>query len=262
MRARLRVSVLWALVCMALLAGSAFCQADSLLYEVVQTNPPLGIPPTPQQGFCSSNGGALGCANLQRYVRTGGNPGNSIVGNWLSAGADVAPLLASFFDSIFVEFRDNNTYTVRAVDPNGVSTFFEGTYSSSPSGVGNIYTIQLNQSVPSVATVEGIYEVLTTSTGIVHPEPAGGVRRYALYQNFPNPFNPTTQIQFDLPDASEVHLTVYNAAGQRVATLVDGNLTAGRHSVSFDAENLPAGVYLYRLKTGRFSATRKMLLVK
>lgn len=88
------------------------------------------------------------------------------------------------------------------------------------------------------------------------------VSEYALYQNFPNPFNPETSIRFDLVEASNVSLRVYNLLGQEVATLVNGQQSAGSHVVNFDASNLTTGMYIYRLDAGEFSATRKMMLIK
>jgi hypothetical protein len=85
---------------------------------------------------------------------------------------------------------------------------------------------------------------------------------YKLGQNFPNPFNPSTSIRFDLPKASQVRLTVYNMLGQRVATLADGMWQAGTHQVAFDASSLASGAYIYRLEAGAFMQSRQMLLVK
>jgi hypothetical protein len=85
---------------------------------------------------------------------------------------------------------------------------------------------------------------------------------FALEQNFPNPFNPTTDIRFALPMASLARLTVYNVIGQEIAVLAEGMHSAGVHTVTFDASQLPAGVYFYRLEAGSFSDIRKMLLLK
>lgn len=87
--------------------------------------------------------------------------------------------------------------------------------------------------------------------------------QYSLEQNYPNPFNPLTKIRFSLPKAEMVTLKVYNSLGEEVATLVRNEyVTAGVKEVGFDASNLPSGVYLYRIKAGDFTETRKMILVK
>ncbi len=85
---------------------------------------------------------------------------------------------------------------------------------------------------------------------------------YVLEQNYPNPFNPVTEISFGLPHECYVRLDVFNAMGQRVATLVDRHIGAGYHTVPWDAGELASGVYLYRLKADTFVETKKMLLIK
>lgn len=85
---------------------------------------------------------------------------------------------------------------------------------------------------------------------------------YALEQNFPNPFNPTTMINFSLPVEGFVTLNVYNSIGQQVATLVNESKTAGTYQVDFDATNLTSGIYFYRISSGYFTETKKMILLK
>ncbi|MGK9475828.1 T9SS type A sorting domain-containing protein [Melioribacter sp. OK-6-Me] len=85
---------------------------------------------------------------------------------------------------------------------------------------------------------------------------------YALEQNFPNPFNPTTSIRFTLAKPEMVKLTVYNLLGQRVATLVNGPMTAGQHIVHFNASNLASGIYFYGIEAGNFKTFKKMILLK
>jgi hypothetical protein len=87
-------------------------------------------------------------------------------------------------------------------------------------------------------------------------------KQYALEQNYPNPFNPTTSIQYALPQASYVKLTVYDILGRTVNVLVNGMQTPGYKSVSFNASQLPSGVYMYRLEAGIYTATKKLLLMK
>jgi hypothetical protein len=91
--------------------------------------------------------------------------------------------------------------------------------------------------------------------------------QFELAQNYPNPFNPTTEITFALPKAGPVMLEVYDLTGRVVATLVNQDLPAGTHKVVWNARSgngqaLASGVYLYRIATGDFVATRKMVLLK
>ena len=97
-----------------------------------------------------------------------------------------------------------------------------------------------------------------TAVENVHNVPA----KFELSQNYPNPFNPSTQINFSLQKSGMTSLIVYNLLGQEVATLIKGNLTAGQHSVSFNAVNLPTGVYIYKLNSSNQTFARKMILIK
>lgn len=85
---------------------------------------------------------------------------------------------------------------------------------------------------------------------------------YALAQNFPNPFNPATEIRFSLAEAGRVTLTVFNLLGQQVASVVDGEFAPGSYTARFDAAGLASGIYLYRLAAKNFVQDRKMVVLK
>jgi hypothetical protein len=85
---------------------------------------------------------------------------------------------------------------------------------------------------------------------------------FALHQNYPNPFNPVTTIQFDIPEAGEVRLDVYNILGKKVATLVQGRLEIGGYTVGWDAAGIASGIYYYRISSAKFTSTKKMILMK
>ncbi|NBC17996.1 MAG: T9SS type A sorting domain-containing protein [Bacteroidetes bacterium] len=99
-------------------------------------------------------------------------------------------------------------------------------------------------------------------TGVSVDDGANVPKAFALAANYPNPFNPQTTIRYALPEASAVRLVVYDVLGRQIKTLVDGVRPAGRHEATFEATDLPSGMYLYRLDAGSFTQTRRMLLVK
>jgi len=96
-------------------------------------------------------------------------------------------------------------------------------------------------------------DVVTVSSVITKTE---------LYQNSPNPFNPSTKISFSLAETGKVNVSVYNVIGQKVADLVNQTMESGVHNVDFNASNLPSGLYIYRLETPNYSKTMKMMLIK
>jgi hypothetical protein len=110
--------------------------------------------------------------------------------------------------------------------------------------------------------INGNREKLRTVQAAPRFDAATSVTEYALYTNYPNPFNPTTSIAFDLPEKNFVTLKVFNMMGQEVAELVNGEMTSGRHIVDFNGRDLPSALYLYKLTAGTFTSTQKMLLIK
>jgi photosystem II stability/assembly factor-like uncharacterized protein len=87
-------------------------------------------------------------------------------------------------------------------------------------------------------------------------------REYSLSQNFPNPFNPSTSIKYNIPVKSHVNMKVYNGVGKEIIELVNEVKVNGPHEIKFDAAHLPSGVYYYKLSAGSFSETKKMILIK
>jgi hypothetical protein len=83
-----------------------------------------------------------------------------------------------------------------------------------------------------------------------------------LEQNYPNPFNPSTNIRFTIPEKEHVTLKVFDVLGREITTLVNEVKEAGTYNIKFNAQNLPSGVYLYTLAAGKYTATKKMMLVK
>ncbi len=109
-------------------------------------------------------------------------------------------------------------------------------------------------------------------SGIIYKTVTGGltsletsserISSFELFQNYPNPFNPSTSIEFAISRSGDVSLVVYSLDGKEVRTLVNEELSAGRHTVRFEADNIPSGVYLYKLVTGNSSVTKRMVLIR
>jgi hypothetical protein len=124
------------------------------------------------------------------------------------------------------------------------------------------------------ATISGVRSPILTSNGCgVGASPivieghdniinSNVPQSYTLLQNYPNPFNPSTVIKYGIPEQSLVTIKVYDITGQVVAEIVNDVLAAGYYTASFDASNLSAGIYLYEIKAGDYSDTKKMVLIK
>ncbi|MBK7141499.1 MAG: T9SS type A sorting domain-containing protein [bacterium] len=147
---------------------------------------------------------------------------------------------------------DISSPTPRLLDAGGIGGYFI-TAENGIAAVSDSFSIML-------------YDLRSIQTD-VEEEQSTVPRQFALAQNYPNPFNPTTTISYTLPRRANVILEVFNLLGQRVATLVNGEQSAGDHRVEFDASGgtsgrLASGLYFYRLEAGEIRETRKMLLVK
>jgi len=89
-----------------------------------------------------------------------------------------------------------------------------------------------------------------------------GIKAYSLSNNYPNPFNPSTKINYQIPELSFVTLRVYDVLGNEIAALVKGEKPAGSYEVEFNASSIPSGIYFYKLQAGSFVETKKMVLMK
>ncbi|MGE5682816.1 MAG: Ig-like domain-containing protein [Bacillota bacterium] len=125
---------------------------------------------------------------------------------------------------------------------------FQFTYNSGSPNIGTYYFDDLRYVKKLTVDVE--------KQGNKIPE------SYSLEQNFPNPFNPSTTISYQLPQSGFVSLKVYDMLGKEVASLVNENQSAGRYNINFNANNLTSGVYIYKITSGSFSVSRKMMLLK
>lgn len=168
---------------------------------------------------------------------------------------------------------DFSTFLVNSPSSeSGTDTHFETDYATlstllSDNGVDVGSSIELYHRVVTSDgsnTVEGdAFSVILTRGLVTNLETEPGIpREFALYNNYPNPFNPTTTFRFDLPEMAPVELMVYDMIGRRVATIVAEELPAGQFQFTWDAGHLSSGIYLYRLKAGSFSQTNKLVLLK
>jgi len=146
-----------------------------------------------------------------------------------------------------------------------VSLHVQGVYSGKVGSAGfgmsllafNQPTVHINNGEIQNSTVDG--SILVTNECL---EPLYAAESYMLEQNRPNPFNPTTTISFVLPEATFAKLSVFDPMGREVKVLVNDTREKGRYSVVFDANELPSGLYFYRLETARFTDLKKMIIAR
>jgi len=180
-----------------------------------------------------------------------------------------------------IETTESGNYTFNWVLPSdtpaGVTYYLRDTKTESLTELedGGRYSFSLseNEVVPTEKTLNSEkeinakgastayrFELIATmnelSTGVELPTDI------TLKQNYPNPFNPTTVIEYQLPQSAQVRLQVYDMSGRQVAELVNEQVSAGTHTINFDASNLSSGVYMYRLQAGATMLTRKLTVVK
>ncbi len=164
-------------------------------------------------------------------------PGNSF-GLYAPDGTGVA------YKNFAEETLTGDSFTNLFVD---YGSAYDGIYSTNGSKKGTWFTAH-----------DSFKGVITNQTSVAESAPVP----FSVAQNSPNPFNPGTTIRFILPGAGRTTVEVYNAAGQKIETIMNANLGAGAHSVTWNAGRFSAGVYFYTIRSGEFLGTRKMTLLK
>jgi photosystem II stability/assembly factor-like uncharacterized protein len=170
-------------------------------------------------------------------------------------------------DSVFFVGGNNNVFLSTNNGTNW-SGFGDG-LENPPYGCGNINTLAASDSFIFAGTTQsGVWRrpLSEIMTSVKEPSMAELPKQFSLFQNYPNPFNPSTTINYSLPHSGIVKLTVYNAIGSKVATLVNEYKPAGNYSVHFNASSaaggLASGIYFYRLESGTYTAAKKLILIK
>ena len=156
-----------------------------------------------------------------------------------------------------IDAGNSTSYTLTGVslsDAIGV-TAYDKSFNAANENVSTIVNDNMTNGNESwftnASTVTGITDKINQLPG-----------EYNLSQNYPNPFNPTTTINYSIVKEGNVSLSVYDLVGSKVTTIVNGYKPAGSYSVHFDGSNLASGIYMYRLESENYSATKKFILMK
>jgi hypothetical protein len=186
---------------------------------------------------------------------------SSVYAEDLDGDGDMDVLSASDGDDKIAWYENDGNenftpYTI-TVNADGVYSGFYSVYAVDVDGDGDIDVLSAAFNDNKIAWYENMGFV-----GIVNNDPAVVPVKLFLYNNYPNPFNPSTTFEFDLPITSFVTLQVYNSLGEEVEALVKEKLTAGRYKLIWNAEHFASGIYFYRLISDNFIQTRKMMLIR
>ena len=181
-----------------------------------------------------------GCHTFQDGLVQASVNGLEVQVTVVGAGGTVAGELVDGGGTVvtYINSTNSNPFTLIATNP------------------GN-YTVNAGRSSPLRWDSASVNIVITdVSDNSQHPN------EFRLYNNYPNPFNPTTIIRYSIPEASFTSIRIYNELGKEVSALVNETKSAGTYEVEFNASNLSSGVYYYKLQAGSFTETKKMILTK
>ncbi|MBL8006101.1 MAG: SBBP repeat-containing protein [Ignavibacteria bacterium] len=193
-------------------------------------------------------------SGIQQWVTRYNGPGNSDdrVKSLALDGSGNVYVTGSSDGYATIKYNSDGIQQWVARDDNGAAN------SIALDGAGNVYVTGSGTGIGGTD-----YKTIKYSQSVGISQISSGVPEiFFLSQNYPNPFNPTTSIEFSLPENSFVKLKVIDITGKEVSNLVNENFSAGTFRYEFNGKNLPSGVYYYKLETGNFSQTKKMLLIK
>jgi hypothetical protein len=168
------------------------------------------------------------------------------------------------FQYVAVDPDNDNVVYILVSGPIGSSITADGLFSWSPlvSQAGKSYVVTVQASDGKLST-QSTQQVIKASDDIVGVEDVNSIpTKYYLYQNFPNPFNPSTSIEFAVPKESQIKLSIFNTLGQEIEVLVNQNYSPGIYKVNFNASKLNSGIYLYKIESNDFVSLKKMMLLK
>ena len=188
--------------------------------------------------------------NLMIELNDAGNDGDKVAGDMVYSTTITFPAYTTFE----VQYKFGINY---GDDVNN------GGGNDNENGVGANHVIQLFPTAWYCETLD-TFGVMGEKDFVTDVDPVSEAvpSEYSLEQNYPNPFNPSTTINFSIPVEAFVTLDVYNAIGQKVASLVNEDKSAGTYNVDFSASNLTSGIYFYKISAGNFTETKKMILMK
>ncbi len=220
---------------------TAFRIILNLNYFTANTPPQLTllqVNPNAINSYQTFSWGSSGSHSSIRYnwkIRRPGSPDRLFQSNNGGADSNIT-LRYSMLDSIRASFNAGDS----------ILTLWSATaYNGIDSSTSNSLIVILKKTSVGITQISSVIPI-----------------EYSLFNNYPNPFNPVTNIKFDIPKSSFVKLYIYDSKGALVNELVNSNLQAGSYSYSFDASHLSSGVYFYRVEAGSFTGTKRMILVK
>jgi len=174
---------------------------------------------------------------------------------YVTGGTNISNISGSDYATIKY---DSSGLTQWLVTYNGPGNRYDAAHSIAVDKKGNVYVTGSSEGNGT----QFDYATIKYSQPLGIERSTSQIRQFQLYQNFPNPFNGSTRIDYLLPWFSFVKLSVYDLCGRTVGNLINENKQEGKHTVEFESNNLPTGVYFYRLEIGQYSQTKKMLLIK